>query len=433
MGNSYIFLSQIDKHVSETVVLKGWLYNLRSSGKISFLQFRDGTGVIQAVALSNSISAKAWQIIQSLTLESSVDLIGKVKKDKRSPTGYELELKEIKLIQLAHEDYPIGKKAHGTGFLMDLRHLWLRSPKERALLIVRHEIIKAITKFYDDNNFTKIDTPIFSPVACEGTTTLFEVDYFGETAYLSQSGQLYLEACLPSFNRVYDFQPVFRAEKSKTRRHLTEFWMNNAEAAFVDHDQNLKIQEQLVSSVLQHVLVQCQTEFAILERDTRPLEGIITPFIRLTHQEAVKRLSKLGSSIKPTEDLGAEDEKLLMDNFNQPVFVEYYPASVKAFYMKRWDKDPSRAKCADLLAPDGRGEIIGGSERETDYDVLLESMKLHKLPIGEYQWYLDQRKYGSVTHSGFGVGLERLVAWITGIHHIRRTTAFPRTIKRLRP
>jgi asparaginyl-tRNA synthetase len=428
-----ILLKNIHKYVGKQVSLKGWLYNIRSSGKIAFLQFRDGTSTIQAVALKNTLDDKSWSNIESLSLESSLIISGGVKQDDRAPTGYEIELDHVKIIQLAPDDYPIGKKEHGAGFLLENRHLWLRSPKQRAIQIIRNQVVKSLHRFYFDHDFVEIDTPIFTPTACEGTTTLFEVDYFGEPAYLSQSGQLYLEACLPGFNRVFDFQPVFRAEKSKTRKHLTEFWMTNAEAAFIDHQQSLDIQEKLITYVIKQVIKHCQPELEILNRDLDQLAQITSPFDRISHQEAVDYLRKKGSSITYNDDLGAEDEVLLTQGKDKPTFVEYFPAHIKAFYMKRLESDNTKAKCADLIATQGHGEIIGGSQREDDYQTLLESIKSHNLPVKDFQWYLDQRRYGSVPHSGFGVGLERLVKWICDLKHVRTTIPFPRMINRLRP
>lgn len=427
------FISQISHYQGKTVTLKGWLYNFRSSGKIAFLQFRDGTGSIQAVAVKNALSQKEWKLIETLTLESSLSLTGVVKREPRSTSGFELELSSMNLISLAADDYPIGKKEHGPDFLLAHRHLWLRSSRQHAIMQIRARIIRSLRKFYHQEYFIQIDTPIFTPSACEGTTELFEVNYFDDIAYLSQSGQLYLEAVLPSFNRVYDFQPVFRAEKSKTRRHLTEFWMSNAEMAFADLDQNINIQERLIAYVVSEVLQNCQEELKVLQRDIKPLEKVTVPFERLTHKEAVKLLSSLGSNITPDQDLGAEDETILTQKFNKPVFVTHYPAVVKAFYMKRNKTNGDLADCADLLAPEGHGEIIGGSQREENYDTLLQSIKDHNLPVNDFEWYLDLRKYGSVPHSGFGVGLERLVKWICNLHHVRETIPFPRTMKRLRP
>lgn len=430
---SSALLVDIGSFVGQQVILKGWLYNYRYSGKIAFLSFRDGTGDIQIVVLKNGVSAKEWLLVTQLTFESSLEIRGLVKLEPRSPTGYELEASSIKIIQLAPPDYPIGKKEHGPKFLLDHRHLWLRTLRQRAIQSIRYEIYRTITQFYQDNHFTKIDTPIITPNACEGTTTLFAVDYFGESSYLSQSGQLYLEALLPAFNRVFDFQPVFRSEKSKTRRHLTEFWMTNAEMAFTDHEANLKFQEQLIYSVIKSVLNNCAKELKYLDRNIDILSKVTLPFKRLSYQEAIAVLHDLGSDIKAGEDLGNDDETLLMSHYQNPTFIQFYPASVKAFYMKRLESSPDLAKCADLLAPEGYGEIIGGSERETDYQILLTSLKKHNLSDKDFSWYLDLRRYGSVTHSGFGIGLERLVAWLCGLNHVRETIPFPRLLNRFRP
>ncbi|MDP3793396.1 MAG: asparagine--tRNA ligase [Candidatus Uhrbacteria bacterium] len=366
-------------------------------------------------------------------MESSVVVTGTVSKHPKQEGVYELQATTVELIQKADE-YPIGKKEHGPDFLLDNRHLWLRAPTQWAIQKVRNEIIYAIYDWMRDHDFCKIDAPILTPNACEGTTELFEMDYFEERkAYLSQSGQLYLEAAIASFGRVFDFGPVFRAEKSKTRRHLTEFWMMDAEAAFVDHEGNMEIQEQLISFIVERVLERCQGELKILERDQTPLKNIKPPFYRITHAEAIKKLHDLGSDIKPGDDLGADDETLLTKQYDKPIFVEKYPAAVKAFYMKPDPADPLRALCSDLLAPEGYGEVSGGSQREDDYDRLLARIREHKLPEAAFQWYLDLRKYGSVPHSGFGVGLERLVAWICGLHHVRETIPFPRLMNRLEP
>lgn len=426
-------INQAAKYEGETITLQGWLANKRSSGKIAFLQLRDGTGQIQVVAVKTNLDDLSWQALESLYLESSLSVDGLVKADSRSSSGFELEASKITVIQAAPDDFPIGKKAHGPAFLLDNRHFWLRTPKQIAIQKIRSHIIKSMFDFYIDHEFINLTTPIFTPTACEGTTDLFEVNYFDDKAYLSQSGQLYLESVLPGFRRVFDFQPVFRAEKSKTRRHLTEFWMSNAEAAFIDHDENLNLQQQLIQSVISSVLTSCQNELAVLDRDTKSLEQALKPFARVSHLEAVKLLQQKGSLIGQRDDLGAEDETLLSEIFGQPVFVEYYPAEVKAFYMKRLESDESRAKCADLIAPEGHGEVIGGSQREDDYDRLLQSINQHHLPVQEFSWYLDMRRYGSVVHSGFGVGLERLVKWICNLHHVRETIPYPRMLNRLRP
>jgi len=428
-----ILLKNASNHTGEVVTIKGWLFNRRSSGKIHFLQVRDGTGTIQAVVVKNQIEESDFDLIASLNLESSLELTGTLVEEVRSPSGFDLQVTSVKIIQNAHPDYPIGKKEHGVGFLLDNRHLWLRSPRERAIQLVRDTISTAILDYYHQQDFTKIDTPVITPSACEGTTTLFEIDYFGTPGYLSQSGQLYLEAAIFTLNRTFDFAPVFRAEKSKTRRHLIEFWMTNAEAAFVEHDQNMDIQEGLILFVIDRVLKHNLPELNLLERDLKPLEAIKAPFPRLTHQQVIEKLHTLGSDIGANDDLGADDETLLMKTYDQPLFVEKFPANVKAFYMKRDPQNQLLALCADLLAPEGYGEIIGGSQREDDYDTLLASIKSHNLPLKDFQWYLDLRRFGSVPHSGFGLGIERVVAWVCGLKHVRSTLPFPRLINRLHP
>lgn len=427
-----IFVSDIARHVGETVIIKGWVYNLRSSGKITFLQIRDGSGFIQGIVHEPSVPAGTWDAARKLTLESSIVVKGEAAKHPKRDE-FELHVKEIEIIQIAQE-YPIGKKEHGPDFLLENRHLWLRSKKQWAIQRVRNTIINATYEWLGSAGFIKIDSPILTPAACEGTTTLFELDYFDlGKAYLSQSGQLYIEAAIMSHGRVFDFGPTFRAEKSKTRRHLTEFWMMDAEMAFCEHDENLKIQEELISHIVKRVLEKNRAELAILERDAGKLEKISPPFNRITHAEAVKALRKLGSDIKDEDDLGGDDETLLTEKMEKPLFVEKYPAKIKAFYMKRDHKYSDLALCADLLAPEGFGEIIGGSQREDDFDVLLERIKEHGLPRDAFEWYLDLRKYGSVPHSGFGFGLERLTGWICGIRHIRETIPFPRMISRITP
>ncbi|MFH1668067.1 MAG: asparagine--tRNA ligase [Candidatus Komeilibacteria bacterium] len=416
--------------VDQKVTLKGWVANFRSSGKISFLQLRDGYGYIQGIASENDLEKAVWDKIQGLSVESSVIVQGMISKHPKKDE-YELQVIDCEVVQLA-EEYPIGKKDHGPDFLLDNRHLWLRSSKQVAIQKIRNTIINAIYEFLNKDGFIKIDSPILTPNACEGTTELFEIDYFKERkAYLSQSGQLYLEAAIMAHSKVFDFGPVFRAEKSKTRRHLTEFWMMDAEMAWVEHEDNLKVQEELISFIVQKVLENNQTELNILERDQEPLKKIKAPFIRLTHAEAVAKLQKLGSDIKDSDDLGGDDETLLTSDVGQPVFVTHWPAAIKAFYMKR--NGQGLALCDDLIAPEGFGEIIGGSQREDDQDLLLERIKEHKLPVEQFQWYLDLRKYGSVPHSGFGIGLERLVGWMCGIKHVRETIPFPRMINRLNP
>ncbi|TAK03283.1 asparagine--tRNA ligase [Patescibacteria group bacterium] len=426
-------VSEIGAHVGQEIELKGWAYNFRSSGKIFFLQFRDGTGRVQVVYSKAALSQEQWAILESIRLESSVIVTGTVKPD-RAGTGFELDGTSFKAIQIAPDDYPIGKKDHGPDFLHDQRHLWLRSEKQWAIQRVRNTIINSTFAYLNEQGFIKIDSPILTPNACEGTTELFEMDYFElGKAYLSQSGQLYLEAAVMSVGRCFDFGPVFRAEKSKTRRHLTEFWMMDAEAAFVEHEGNLAIQEGLICRIVADVLAKNAHELKILERDVEPLKKVQAPFVRMTHAEAVKKLRELGSDIGDMDDLGADDETILTKQYDRPIFVEKYPAVVKAFYMKRDPADPTRVLNADLLAPEGYGEIIGGSQREDDHDALLARIREHALPVDQFQWYLDLRKYGSVPHSGFGYGLERIVGWICGVQHIRETIPFPRLINRLTP
>ncbi len=429
-----VFIKDFQNHVDEEVTIQGWMFNKRGSGKIYFLEVRDGTGVAQGVVFKPAVGEDVFKKADELTMESSVKVTGKVTKHPKLENTFELQVTGIEIVQLVKENYPIAKKGHGIDFLLENRHLWLRSRKQRAIQIIRNTIINAIYEYLNTNNFIKIDSPILTPNACEGTTELFEMDYFDVgKAYLSQSGQLYLEAAIFSVGRCFDFGPVFRAEKSKTRRHLTEFWMMDAEAAFVEHEENMKIQEGLIAFVVKKVLENHLPELAILERDIEPLKKIEAPFIRKTHAEAVKELQEMGSDIKENDDLGGDDETILTKKYDKPIFVEKYPAEVKAFYMKRDPNNPKVVLCADMLAPEGYGEIIGGSQREDDYDVLLGRIQEHNLPLKAFQWYLDLRKYGSVPHSGFGIGLERLVGWICGRKHIRETIPFPRTINRIYP
>ena len=417
--------------VDQEVQIKGWVYNFRSSGSIYFLQIRDGLGFIQAIVNKNEVGGKTWDEVQKLTQESSVELEGKISKHPKKDE-YELQVSDVKIVQVS-EEYPISNKEHGPDFLLDNRHLWLRSTKQWAIQRVRNTVINSIYGYLNKEGFIKIDSPILTPTSCEGTTTLFDLEYFDlGKAYLTQSGQLYIEAAIFSHGRVFDFGPVFRAEKSKTRRHLTEFWMMDAEAAYVEHEESMEIQEQLISYVVEQVLEINKRELEILERDIESLKKIKAPFVRMTHQEAVKKLNKLGSDIKKDDDLGADDETLLTQDSDVPIFVEKWPAEIKAFYMKR-DQSNKLALCSDLIAPEGFGEIIGGSQREDDYDTLLKRLKEHDLEVEPFQWYLDLRKYGSVPHSGFGVGLERLVGWMCGTHHVRETIPFPRMINRLKP
>lgn len=422
-------INDFPKKLGQEVLIKGWVYNFRSSGKIAFLQIRDGSGFVQAVVEKDVVNKISWETIKEMTVESSVEIVGIVSKHPKK-AAYELQAKSVKFVQKA-EEYPIGKKEHGPDFLLENRHLWLRAPKQWAIQRVRSTVINAIYEFLNSEGFVKFDSPILTPAACEGTTELFEIDYFeNEKAYLTQSGQLYLEAGIASFGKVFDFGPVFRAEKSKTRRHLTEFWMMDAEMAFFDHKMNLGLQERLIEFVVEKVLSLNQNELAILERDIEPLKKIKAPFKRTTYKEAIKQLKALGSDVKEGEDLGNDDETLIMQNEEKPLFIEKWPAEIKAFYMKR---EGDLALCVDLIAPEGHGEIIGGSQREDDYGELLKRIKEHKLPQAAFEWYLDLRRYGSVPHSGFGVGLERLVGWLCGVHHVRETIPFPRTLNRIYP
>ncbi len=429
----YIFIKDIANYKDREVLLKGWVYNFRSSGSIAFLQFRDGSGFIQAIVSKDDVPLEVWENVGKITMESSVELSGRVSQHPKKEDVFELQVSDIKILQIA-EEYPISKKEHGPDFLLDNRHLWLRSPKQWAIQRVRNTIINATYEYFNANAFIKIDSPILTPTSCEGTTELFEINYFDEQkAYLSQTGQLYIEAAIMSHGRVFDFGPVFRAEKSKTRRHLTEFWMMDAEAAFVDHKENMKMQEELVSYIVKTVLERNKKELEILERDIEALKKVKAPFYRMTHKEAVAKLREMGSDIKEDEDLGADDETMLTEKYDKPIFVEKYPAKIKAFYMKPDPEDASRVLCADLLAPEGFGEVIGGSQRIDDYDLLLKKLKEFNLPVEPFQWYLDLRKYGSVEHSGFGFGLERLTGWICGVRHVRETIPFPRMINRLNP
>ncbi|MBI5733781.1 MAG: asparagine--tRNA ligase [Candidatus Kerfeldbacteria bacterium] len=428
---NYVKASELKDFLGQEVELKGWVANFRSSGKIWFIELRDGFGFVQVVIDAGKVDKESLAICEKLTLESSMVVAGLVAKHPKLEQ-YELHATKLGLVNQA-VDYPIGKKEHGPDFLLDNRHLWLRSSRQWAIQRVRNTIINATYEYLNKAGFIKMDAPILTPTSCEGTTELFQIDYFGEPAYLTQSGQLYLEAGIAAWARVFDFGPVFRAEKSKTRRHLTEFWMMDAESAWVDHEGNMKIQAELITYIVQKVLTDNLPELKILERDLTILERVKPPFYRLTHAEVVQKLRERGSDIGELDDLGGDDETLLTELYDKPIFVEKYPASVKAFYMKRDPADETRALNSDLLAPEGYGEIIGGSQREDDYHTLLQRMKEQNMPIEPFQWYLDLRKYGSVPHSGFGYGLERIVAWICGLKHIRESIPFPRLINRLRP
>ncbi len=428
----HVYISEIGNYVDKEVLLKGWVYNTRSSGKIWFLIVRDGTGIIQGVGLANELPEDVFEKFGDLTYETSVIVKGVVQQDDRAPGGYELLLKDVRIVHQA-VDYPITPKEHGVTFLLDHRHLWVRSSKQHALLRVRHEVINACRDFFNRRDFILFDAPIFTPNAVEGTTTLFETEYFGEKAYLTQSGQLYGEAGAMAFGKVYVFGPTFRAEKSKTRRHLTEFWMVEPEMAYYDLDDDMDLAEEFVEYVVQRTLEERKEELKVLERDTAPLEKIQRPFPRITYTEAVEILKEAGHDFEWGGDFGAPDETLIAEKFQKPVMVHRYPAAVKAFYMKRDPEDENLALGVDVLAPEGYGEIIGGGQREDDYDTLLGRINEHELPVEPFQWYLDLRRYGSVPHAGFGMGIERAVAWIAGIHHLREAIPFPRTISRLNP
>lgn len=427
-----IYISEIAQYVGQEVTLAGWLYNKRSSGKIHFLLLRDGTNTIQCVVVKDEAPPEVFDAYNDLTLESSLILKGIVREDKRSPIGFEIQVTDLKIIQIAPE-YPISKKEHGIDFLLDNRHLWMRSKRPFAVLRIRHQVINAIRQFFNERGFVLIDTPIFTPAACEGTTTLFETEYFGETAYLAQSGQLYAESGAMAFGKVYCFGPTFRAEKSKTRRHLTEFWMVEPEVAYFDLDDDMKLAEDFISFVVQSVVDNCKMELEILERDVTLLKKVTPPFPRISYDEAIDILKKNGVDFQWGGDFGGTDETIISNQFDRPVIIHRYPAAIKAFYMKRDPENDKLALAMDVLAPEGYGEIIGGSQREDDYDTLLNRIEEHQLPRAAFEWYLDLRKYGTVPHAGFGMGIERTVGWICGTHHVRETIPLPRTIYRLTP
>jgi len=430
MENTY--LSGIADYEDQEATFNGWVYNTRSVGKIWFLILRDGTGMTQCVVTRDNTTDDIFNLEKSLTQESSVSVTGVVKKEPRSVGGHEILVKNIVVHQVA-EKYPITPKEHGTSFLMDHRHLWIRSKKQHAILKIRHQVVKACRDFLDNNGFILIDAPIFTANACEGTSNLFAVDYFERSAYLTQSGQLYSEATAASFGKVYCFGPTFRAEKSKTRRHLTEFWMVEPEMAYYNLDDNMNLAEQFVEYIVQSCLKHCQPELKTLERDISKLENVKAPFPRITYDEAAKTLEDQGSDFAYGSDFGGTDETIISDQYDKPVMVHHWPAEVKAFYMKRDAENDNLALGLDMLAPEGYGEIIGGGQREDDLATLESRIKEHDLDMKDFGWYLDLRKYGSVPHSGFGLGIERTVAWITGIKHIRETIPFPRTIYRLDP
>ena len=441
MSSPITTISDIGKHDGQTVTIQGWLYNLRESGKLLFPQFRDGSGVIQGVVPKNAVSPEVFDAIKGLTQESSVIVEGKVRADKRAPGGFELDVSGVQVVQRVSESepYPISPKEHGVEFLMEHRHLWVRSQRQASILRVRAEIIKAARDFFDERGFTLTDPPILTPAACEGTSTLFPVDYFEEQAYLTQSGQLYIEATAMALGKVYSFGPTFRAEKSKTRRHLTEFWMVEPEVAYADLDDLMDLAEGLLSFVVKRCLDRRRGDLQIIGRDVTKLEKVEAPFPRITYDDAAKMLQEahakgaLENKFEWGGDLGSPDETYISSQFDKPIMVHRYPAQVKAFYMEPDPERPELALCVDVLAPEGYGEIIGGSQRMASYDLLVQRIHEHGLPEEAFKWYLDLRKFGSVPHGGFGMGIERVVAWICGLEHVRETIPFPRMLNRLYP
>ena len=423
----WVHIEDISEYNGQSVEIRGWVFNTRKSGKLLFILLRDGTGIIQTVTLKNDVGEEAFSLAKSLTQESSLIVRGIVREDERAPGGYELSVKEIEPIHITR-DYPITPKEHGVGFLMNKRHLWIRSRRQNAILRIRAEIISAVRDYLNNKKFVLIDAPIFTPSACEGTTTLFNVDYFGKPAYLSQSGQLYNEAACMAFGNVYCFGPAFRAEKSKTRRHLTEFWQVEPEMAFAHIEDAMEIAEGMVSYTIERVLENRKKELETIERDVTKLESIKTPFPRISYTDAVNRISKLGEKVEWGEDFGSPQETVLANSIESPFFVHRFPVNVKAFYMRRDPDDEKLSLSFDMLAPEGYGEIVGGGEREYDIDTLLKRIKEYNLPEEAFEWYLDLRRYGTVPHAGFGLGIERTVAWICRLPHIRETIPFPRML-----
>jgi len=433
MSEAVARIADFGRHVGQEVRVQGWLHNKRSSGKIQFLIVRDGSGFAQAVVARSAVPEAAWAAAEAAGQESSLELTGKVKEDKRAPGGYEVDVTGLTVHQAVH-DYPITPKEHGTAFLMEHRHLWLRSPRQHAILRVRHAVVKAVRDFLDDAGYTLVDAPIFTPAACEGTTTLFGVPYFDEgTAYLTQSGQLYSEATAAAHGKVYCFGPTFRAEKSKTRRHLTEFWMVEPEMAFARLDDAITLAEQLVCALVGRVLETRREELKVLERDTAKLENVRPPFPRLHYDDAIKLIEGKGSQTPWGSDFGGTDETIIAQAYERPVVVHRFPSAIKAFYMAPDPERPELSLSADVLAPEGYGEIVGGGERLADGELLLKRIREHGLPEEDFRWYLDLRRYGTVPHAGFGMGIERVVTWICGIEHLRETIAFPRMLYRIYP
>jgi len=427
-----VWVEDVHRHVDSEVTLRGWLYGRRSSGKLHFLQLRDGTGTIQCVVFVKDVAPEVFECAGHVTQESSIEVTGTIRADARSPLGFELGVSDVRIVSEASE-YPITPKEHGPAFLLDHRHLWLRSSRQHAIMRVRASVVRACRDYFDTRGFTLIDAPIFTPAACEGTTTLFEVGYFDDKAYLTQSGQLYMEAGAMAFGKVYCFGPTFRAEKSKTRRHLTEFWMIEPEVAYADLDDDMDLAEDFLVEVVARVVAERQAELAVLERDTTLLAKVQKPFPRITYEDAIARLTAAGKPVSFGDDLGADEETVLSQQFDRPVLVHRYPAASKAFYMKTDPTDARLALCVDVLAPEGYGEIIGGGQREDDLETLEGRIRAHGLPEEAFGWYLDLRRYGSVPHAGFGMGIERMVAWLCGLHHVRETIPFPRMLERLTP
>jgi len=433
---SNVTIAEAARHVGETVRIPGWLYNLRKSGKVVFPLVRDGTGIMQCVAVKSELPEELFETIKNLTQESAIIVTGKIRAEQRAPGGYELDVEGLEVVDRVRESdpYPITPKEHGIDFLMDHRHLWLRSRRQHAILRVRHEVIRAVRDYFDSNGFTLVDTPIFTPAACEGTTSLFEVNYFDdEKVYLTQSGQLYNEATAMAFGKVYCFGPTFRAERSKTRRHLTEFWMVEPEMAYATLEDVKRVAEELVVFIVGRVLENRRPELTVLERDVSKLESVKAPFPRLSYDEAVRILQQKGSEIQWGSDFGGTDETLLSEDRDRPILVDRYPTAIKAFYMQPDPERPEVALGVDVLAPEGHGEIIGGGQRIHGLELLLGRIAEHNLPKEAFDWYIDLRRFGSVPHGGFGMGIERTVAWMCGLEHVRETIAFPRMLYRTRP
>ncbi len=434
MSTERIAIAQLSAHVGEEVLLRGWLYNKRSSGKLHFLELRDGTGIVQCVVFKGDVSPELFAAADRLQQETSLEVTGLVKEHGKIEGTYEVSVKDLRVVAPVTREYPISPKDHGTDFLMDNRHLWLRSKRQHAIMRVRHAIIKAVRDFFDQNDFTLVDAPVLTPNACEGTSTLFQTDYHGDPAFLTQSGQLYMEAAAAAFGKAYCFGPTFRAEKSKTRRHLAEFWMVEPEVAFMDLDEDMKLAEGLLAFVVGRVLETRREELKVVERDTSALDRVQAPFPRITYLEAIKLLQENGHpEAKFGDDLGADEETVISSKFDRPVIVHRYPIESKAFYMARDPEAPELALNMDVLAPEGYGEIIGGGQREEKLETLLAAIDHHKLPLGAFEWYLDLRRYGTFPHAGFGLGIERTVAWCCGLPHVRETIPFPRMLNRLAP